>query len=178
MSPPPLPASENASDAVSTFTPAMMASSPSSNGPNTAVATDPTQAAPVVNVPLVPAAHVCANCGNRLAMNRCRGCTADTDEQGNAIEPPTYYCNVDCQRNHWKTHQPQCKLAVDRRQLFRIGRLIQWAFYKSVTTMWYDQILEVKKTGDTEGNDGAQLGLWRCKEHDKSDFSADRKSVV
>jgi hypothetical protein len=37
--------------------------------------------------------------------------------------------------------------------------------------MWYDHIMQVVKTRDTEVIDGAQLELWRRKRHDRSDFS-------
>ena len=47
-----------------------------------------------------------------------------------------------------------------------------WAFYRSIKATWYDRILEVKRTRDTEADDGAQLELWRCKKHDLSDFPA------
>lgn len=151
----------NAPNAVSG--PDMMASLSSSDA-DAGVATDHAQAATTTDN-----GTVCANCGNP-AKRRCLGCISDFDERGNADEPPTCYCDKICRKKHWKTHKPQCQLAVDRRQLFRIGRLVQWAFYKSVRTMWYDRILEVKRTRDTGALDGAQLELWRCKKHDLSDF--------
>lgn len=143
--------------------PDMMASL-SSSDVDAAVATDPAQADTSIGN-----RTLCANCGNP-AKRRCLGCISDADEQGKADEPPTYYCKKGCQEKHWETHKLQCQLAVDCRRLFRIGRLVQWAFYQSVRTMWYDRILEVKRTRDTEALDGAQLELWRCKKHDLSDF--------
>jgi hypothetical protein len=150
------PANQGSTSAVSTFASALRASLPSSNDVD-ATATDKFA--------------VCANCGSP-ATRRCLGCISDADEQGNADEPSTYYCDKNCQSENWKIHQPQCKLAVDRRQLFRLGRLVQWAFYRSIKAMWYDRILEVKRTRDTEADDGAQLQLWRCKKHDLSNFPA------
>jgi hypothetical protein len=170
-SPSPLRADENARDARSTFASAMMASLPSSDDTNATVVTDPAQATPTKDVPPAPA-NECAKCGNRPAKKRCTGCSGNADEQDNTDEPPTYYCSKKCQRGHWKIHQIRCISAMDRRRLFRLGRLVQWAFYRSIKAMWYDRILEVKRTRDTESDDGAQLELWRCKKHDLSDFPA------
>eukprot|EP00483_Globobulimina_turgida_P005405 UN05415 len=39
----------------------------------------------------------CVSCKAPDARNRCGGCKS------------VYYCNVDCQRNHWKTHKKVCK---------------------------------------------------------------------
>ena len=38
----------------------------------------------------------CSACGNALAKELCSGCKV------------AVYCGKDCQREHWKTHKPQC----------------------------------------------------------------------
>jgi hypothetical protein len=146
-SPPPLPAGGNAHDDVSAFASAMMSSQPSSDEPKVVAAIDPTYSATAADV--LPASdHECANCGN-LANKRCTGCDRGVEINGDKSSP-TYYCSKDCQRDHRKTHEFHCKLAIDRSQLFRIGRLVQWAFYESIKAMWSDGILDVEKVEDTD----------------------------
>jgi hypothetical protein len=165
----PLPAKENAPNAVSTIASRMVTTLPSHNDRNRVVSINDAQAAPTANVSLDPS-HDCANCGN-IAKQRCTGCIRDVNDQSNDGPPTTYYCSGDCQGDHWKTtHKTQCALAIDRRQLFRIGRLVQWVFYACTKAMWYVHIMQVVKTRDTEVIDGAQLELWRRKRHDRSDF--------
>lgn len=86
--------------------------------------------------------HECANCGER-ATDRCGGCAEGLD--GNGEPPSTYYCSQTCLKGHRETHKGICKLAIDRRQLFRIGALVQCAFYTGTKAMWYDEILELRK---------------------------------
>jgi hypothetical protein len=163
-SPPPLPAGGNAHDDVSAFASAMMSSQPSSDEPKVVAAIDPTYSATAADV--LPASdHECANCGN-LANKRCTGCDRGVEINGDKSSP-TYYCSKDCQRDHRKTHEFHCKLAIDRSQLFRIGRLVQWAFYESIKAMWSDGILDVEKVEDT---DRVELRVQRCQKHDLPDF--------
>jgi hypothetical protein len=160
-SPPPLPATGSTLEAVSAFASAKMVSSDS----NGAAAIDPAPAASTANVP--PASdHECANCSN-LAKQRCTGCVGGIDDYDGNESPPTYYCGKDCQREHWKTHQTDCKLASDRKQLFRLARLVQWAFYASTKAMWSDGILDVEKVEEV---DGVQLRVKRYLKHDLLDF--------
>jgi hypothetical protein len=112
--------------------------------------------------------HDCAHCG-KPAGHRCARCAEGVDEHGNASS--TYYCGAKCQTLDWKqTHQSQCGLAIDRRQLFRIGSLVQWAFYECSRVLWYDGITEVKKLEPMNQSDNAELLLQRYKKHDSLDF--------
>lgn len=155
----PTNANANIPAAVSTSLSATMANTSSGSDLNPVATTGPDPATPTNN---------CANCGSH-ASQCCPRCAEGLDANGNLST--TYYCGQDCQREHWtKTHETQCKLAVDRRQLFRIGRLVQWAFYASTKAMWYDQILDINKIEHVNGDDGAQLHLWRSKKHDAQDF--------
>jgi hypothetical protein len=139
----------------------------SSNDSSAALATDPV---PEQNLSL-DSGQACANCG-RFAKRRCTGCIRGDNDQDSIGPPATYYCSKACQRDHWETtHKIQCRLAIDRRQLFRLGSLVQWAFYAATKAMWYDHIMQVMRTRDTEVLDGAQLELWRRKRHDRTDFS-------
>lgn len=162
-SPPSWPANDNTPDAESAFASAMMASSDS----NVAAATDRTYAALAADDP--PASdRECANCGS-LATLRCTGCDHGVERDGTKSSP-TYYCSKDSQCDHWaKAHHHECNLAIDRRQLFRIGRLVQWAFYASTKAMWSDGIVDIEKTEDTEG---VQLRVQRhhYQKHDLPDF--------
>lgn len=86
----------------------------------------------------------CANC-DANATKHCNACVEGLDSNGDS-SPPPFYCSAKCQQKHWNsTHQIQYKLAIDRRQLYRIGALIQHAFYAGTKAMWYDDILEVNK---------------------------------
>ena len=101
------------------------------NDPSAALATDP---APEPNLLLHPI-HACANCGNPT-RRRCTGCIRDDDDQASIGPPSTYYCSEIGQRGHWgTTHKIQCRRAIDRRQLFRLARLVQWAFYAGTKAM-------------------------------------------
>jgi hypothetical protein len=112
--------------------------------------------------------HQCAHC-SKPARQRCAGCAEGVDEHGNTSA--TYYCGSECQGNHWnQTHRLQCRLLIDRRQLFRIGSLVQWAFYESNKAFWYDGIAQVKKLELANESDNAELLLQRYKKHDGPDF--------
>jgi hypothetical protein len=112
--------------------------------------------------------HQCAHC-SKPARQRCAGCAEGVDEHGNTS--PTYYCGSECQGNHWnQTHRLQCRLLIDRRQLFQIGSLVQWAFYESNKAFWYDGIAQVKKLELANESDNAELLLQRYKKHDGPDF--------
>lgn len=148
--------------------------SPSTAVAGAAAVANDTATGPVVS-DHVATEYKCANCGNSTAQ-RCGGCAEGTDDHGNAS--PTYYCSAECQSDHWKLgHKLQCRLAIDRRQLFKIGSLVQWAFYASSKAIWYDGIAEVKKIKHTEGDDGAELLLERYKKHDGVNFPAFPKDV-
>lgn len=145
----------------------MMASSNS----DAAASINPAQAAHAINV--LPASdHEYANCGS-LATQRCTGCDHGVENDGTKFSP-TYYCGKDCQRDHWRTHELGCKLATDRRQLFRIGRLVQWASYASTKAMWSDGVVDVEKV---ENTNGVQLRVHCYQKHDLADFPSFPKSA-
>lgn len=96
--------------------------------------------------------HECANCSER-ATDRCGGCAEGLD--GNGEPSSTYYCSQTCLKGHPETHKGLCKLAIDRRQLFRIGALVQCAFYTGTKAMWYHEILELRKLTPAVEDDNA-----------------------
>lgn len=99
----------------------------------------------------------CANC-DANATKYCNACVEGLDLNGDSLPPP-FYCSAKCQQEHWNsTHKIQCKLAVDRRQLYRIGALVQHAFYAGTKAMWYDEIAEVKKIEPMTGQGDAAGG--------------------
>lgn len=126
------------------------------------------------SAPAVPAVDApasdqeCANCGS-LAKKRCTGYDHGVERDGTK-SPPTYHCSKYCQRYHWaKTHHHECKLAIDRRQLFRIGRLVQWAFYAAIKAMWSEGIVDVEEIEYT-GGAPLRVKCYNYKTHDQPDF--------
>ena len=115
--------------------------------------------------------HKCANCGARATL-RCGGCVEGLD--GNGDPSSTYYCNQKCQKDHRMTHKNDCKLAIDRRQLYRIGALVQHAFYVGTKAMWYDAILEARKIDAVAEKDSAVV---REVEHASGASDKDRKEL-
>jgi hypothetical protein len=110
--------------------------------------------------------HQCAKCvarATQLCGRRAEGVDHDGDPS------PTWYCSRECQADHRDSHKIQCKLAIDRRQLFQIGALVQHAFYASTKVLWYDEILEVRKIDPFE-DDSAQVYLCRRNVRDGPDF--------
>ena len=60
----------------------------------------------------------------------CPNCATGLDDRGQ--ERKTYYCSKPCQAKDWDAgHKLGCKVAIDRRPLFRIGSLVQEPFYQS-----------------------------------------------
>eukprot|EP01084_Bolivina_argentea_P037936 70145_1 len=59
----------------------------------------------------------CANCSKYIAKNRCGGCKS------------VYYCNIDCQRNHWKIHKLDCSQMKQNKQAmnkaYRVNQIKQ-----------------------------------------------------
>ena len=47
--------------------------------------------------PVIDNKFICANCNGTQASNRCGGCKS------------VYYCNIKCQKAHWKQHKVLCK---------------------------------------------------------------------
>ena len=110
--------------------------------------------------------HQCIKCEARATLV-CSRCAEGFDDNGD--RSPTWYSSRECQIDHREFHKIQCKLAIDRRQLFRIGVLVQHAFYASTKAFWYDEILEVRNIEPVE-DDGAQVYLCRRNDHNCPDF--------
>jgi hypothetical protein len=114
--------------------------------------------------------HQCAVCKGTAAL-LCPNCATGLDAHGQ--ESKTYYCSKACQTKDWAAgHKLECKVAVDRRQLFRIGSLVQEAFYQSSKDIRFHGISKVKKTEHLETEDGPRLLVWRGERQDSIDFPA------
>jgi hypothetical protein len=104
------------------------------------------------------ATNKCAICAEP-ANHRCGRCVEGLDMNGK--KSPAFYCSQECQREHWAAHKIECKVAVDRTELYKIGSLLQWAFYDGRKAMWHEDIRKVKKIDDK-----AKLLVWRDKSKD------------
>lgn len=72
--------------------------------------------------PNVTSSNKCASCAGR-ATHRCQGCANGVDRYGNLSK--SFYCGKECQRTHRDSiHKVDCKVSLDRRQLYRIGSLL------------------------------------------------------
>jgi hypothetical protein len=70
----------------------------------------------------------CANC-TKPASHRCSGCVEGRENREK--ERQISYCSKECQRAHWAAgHKLECKVAMERCQLFRIGAMMQWTFHR------------------------------------------------
>lgn len=111
----------------------------------------------------------CANCAGP-GSHRCAGCADGVDIYGKASS--VFYCGTKCQREHWDaTHSGKCKVAVQRRQLYRIGSLLQWTLYENRKALFYDEIENVKKVGQSLEGHSANLLIWRKTKADVKKFS-------
>lgn len=110
-------------------------------------------------------ADKCAHCAGP-ANHRCKHCIDGVDVYGKAS--PTFYCSATCQHNHWPTHHIECRLSVDRGQLYRIGSLLQWAFYGGRKVTWRADIERVK---NIEGSSGPKLVVWCNRNQDPAHFA-------
>jgi hypothetical protein len=114
--------------------------------------------------------HQCAVCKEAAAL-LCPNCATGLDAHGQ--ECKTYYCSKACQAKDWAAgHKLECKVAVDRHQLFRIGSLVQEAFYQSSKDIWFHGVSKVRKTEHLETADGPRLLVWRSERQDGDDFPA------
>jgi hypothetical protein len=100
-------------------------------------------------------AHQCAVC-TQPAPHRCSGCVGGRDTSGK--ERQISYCSKECQRQHWiDGHKLECKASVERRQLFRIGEIMQWMFYCNREYVWHDDIEQIHHGGECETDEGGHL---------------------
>ena len=115
-------------------------------------------------------AHQCAVCKEGAAL-LCPNCATGLNAHGQARK--VYYCGKVCQAKDWDAgHKLECKVAVDRRQLFRIGSLVQKVFYQSSKSIWFHGVDKVKKIEHPETEDGPRLLVWLSERSDGPDFPA------
>lgn len=114
--------------------------------------------------------HRCEVCKEAAGL-LCPNCATGIDVHGQ--ERKTYYCSKACQAKDWDAgHKLECKIAIDRRQLFRIGSLVQEAFYQSSKAIWFHDITEIKKIEHTERDDAPKLLVWCGEGQGGVDFPA------
>jgi hypothetical protein len=154
---------DNTNNSLNPATDANAPATPNVKPANTATTNDAS-----IPSPPKPLCVICA----RPTKYTCQPCLSSVDSQGNPS--PTHYCTRKCQNEHYgNSHKHQCQSSMDRRQLFRIGALVQETFYELTRVMWYDGIAEVGKIDSMEGDqmdDGAEVLLKRYKKHDGVDF--------
>ena len=94
------------------------------------------------------AALLCPNCATGLDVH--------------AQKRRTYYCSKSCSAKDWAAgHKLECKAAIDRLQLFRIGSLVQEAFYQSSKATRFHDVARIKKIEHMERDDDPKLLMWR-----------------
>lgn len=92
-----------------------------------------------------PKAHKCSVCSKDASLI-CKGCK-DTPNCANGLTA-VYYCNAACQSSAWANHKVDCKIAKDRRALYRAGDIAQelWFTFQKNTWMW--SVDRLKKDGN------------------------------
>ena len=101
----------------------------------------------------------CAVC-KEAADSFCPNCATGVDVHG--ITRTIYYCGKACQTTDWAAgHKLECKVAIHRRQLFRIGSIVQEAFYQSSKAIWFHDVTRVKNIEHVERGDDPGLLVWR-----------------
>lgn len=88
----------------------------------------------------------CAHC-RKDAILVCNGCHQARDAFGNEVAK-TWYCSPNCQIQDWRKHKAACRLAQDRRSIYRAGRTAQLAFYRYLEQFFDLGIAHVEKKGD------------------------------
>jgi hypothetical protein len=124
------------------------------------------QSAPVNNEEV--ATDKCAVCAGPPS-HRCSRCAEGVDMFGK--KSPTFYCGQECQRKQWTAHKIECILAVDRRVLYRIGSLLQWAFYRGREVTWHESVQRVMKVDTADGNQDPRMLVWRSKNQHGAQFA-------
>ena len=114
--------------------------------------------------------HQCAVCKEGAAL-LCPNCATALDAYGQARK--VYYCSKVCQTKDWDAgHKLECKVAVDRRQLFRISSLVQEACYKSSRAIWFQEVSKIKRIEHPETDNDPRLLVWPGEKEDGVDFPA------
>jgi len=115
------------------------------------------RAAPRPPTPFIDEREITGNCAAcaRPANHRCVHCAKGVDIYGKTSQ--TLYCGQECQSKHWTAHETECKLAVDRRNLYRIGSLLQWSFYAGRKAAWHEDIGRVEKIEQASDDNKTKL---------------------
>jgi len=107
----------------------------------------------------------------------CPNCATGLDPHG--IARTIYYCGKACQAKDWAAgHKLECKVAIDRRQLFRIGSIVQETFYQSSKAIWFHDVRRVKNIEHAERGDDPRLLVWRGNGQGGVDFPAFPRNLV
>jgi hypothetical protein len=112
--------------------------------------------------------YKCAICAGP-ANHRCGRCVEGVDMNGK--KSPTYYCGQECQREHWDAHKIECGSSIDRNQLYRIGSILQWAFYRGREVTWHQSVQRVMKIDHTGGNNDPKMLVWCSKDQRGAHFA-------
>lgn len=68
----------------------------------------------------------CNHC-KEVAKTFCKGCENDPVAEGK--DTKTWYCGANCQKANWELHKPTCRGIQARKDVYRIGHLLQHVFY-------------------------------------------------
>ena len=66
----------------------------------------------------------CASCDSAGASVMCVDCDDVPKYQADETRTVTYYCNFECQKDHWPWHKHTCKTLQERRKLRRAALLL------------------------------------------------------
>lgn len=86
---------------------------------------------------------LCARC-RQSATHNCSGCRNAPDAEGGLVYT-TWYCSPECQQKDWRFHKYACKEAQARGSLYRVGGIIQLAFYAYLEKSFDVAITKVEK---------------------------------
>lgn len=100
---------------------------------------------------------VCASC-QKPSKKFCSSCKDHPNSHG--LVGSVYYCSVDCQKTHWKTHKKDCNFRKDRLVLFRMASTLQEIFYIYREHLYDKPIVKVEERDSkiyvTEGKPNLQ----------------------
>ena len=87
----------------------------------------------------------CANCAKSATLT-CKSCK-DTPNAKDGKRSDTWYCGIECQKEHWPLHKTGCKAARARLALYRAGFAIQHICYIFLTHSFMWSPGRIEKTG-------------------------------
>ena len=88
----------------------------------------------------------CAYCRTD-ATQICNGCHKAPDGFGGQVYT-AWYCRPECQTKDWNKHKRTCKVARDRKSLYRAGETVQLAFYRYLETFFNLCITRLENKGE------------------------------